>query len=207
MNTTTTSTISSVVLESPDPVAAQDFCTAAFGLGDVVRTRASDAPTSGFRGFTLSLVVSQPSTVDSLVSSALEAGATTLKAPKKSFWGYGAVVQAPDGAIWKIATSAKKDTGPVTRQIDDVVLLLGVDDVKATKAFYVDHGLVVAKSFGGKYVEFEATGSASSSPCTAAGPRRRTRVSPRRAAARTGSRSRATPARSSTRTGSSGARP
>ena len=88
----------------------------------------------------------------------LEAGATTLKAAKKSFWGYGAVVQAPDGAIWKIATSAKKATGPVTRQID-VVLLLGVDDVKATKAFYVDHGLVVAKSFGGKYVEFEATGS------------------------------------------------
>ena len=70
-------------------------------------------------------------------------------------------MQAPDGAIWKIATSAKKDTGPATREIDDVVLLLGVDDVKATKAVLrraTDS--VVAKSFGGKYVEFEATGSA-----------------------------------------------
>ena len=30
----------------------------------------------------------------------------------------GGVVQAPDGTIWKVATSAKKDTGPDTRQVD-----------------------------------------------------------------------------------------
>jgi hypothetical protein len=36
-----------------------------------------------------------------------------------------------------------------------VALLLGVEDVKATKQFYVDHGLTVAKSFGSKYVEFD----------------------------------------------------
>lgn len=36
------------------------------------------------------------------------------------------------------------------------MLLLGVDDVAATKAFYVEHGLSVAKSFGRKYVEFDA---------------------------------------------------
>ena len=35
------------------------------------------------------------------------------------------------------------------------MLLLGVDDVKATKQFYVDHGLAVGKSFGSKYVEFD----------------------------------------------------
>ena len=35
------------------------------------------------------------------------------------------------------------------------MLLLGVDDVKATKAFYVDKGLTVGKSFGGKYVELD----------------------------------------------------
>ena len=81
-------------------------------------------------------------------------GATALKPAAKSFWGYGGVVQAPDGTIWKVATSAKKDTGPATRQIDDFVLLLGVADVAATKRFYVDHGLAVAKSFGSKYVEF-----------------------------------------------------
>jgi len=160
MNTTATATISAVVLESPDPAAAEAFYAAAFDLGDTVRVAASEAPSNGFRGFTMSLVVSQPSTVDSLVSSALAAGASTLKPPRKSFWGYGAVVQAPDGTIWKIATSAKKDTGPATREVDDVVLLLGVDDVKATKQFYVERGLVVAKSFGGKYAEFDAAGSA-----------------------------------------------
>ncbi|MGY1897572.1 glyoxalase [Nocardia gipuzkoensis] len=161
MNITTDQpTIESVVLEVPDSSAAEAFYAAAFGLGDKVRVRASEAPTSGFRGFILSLVVSQPSTVDSLIGTAVDAGATTLKPAKKSFWGYGGVVQAPDGAIWKIATSAKKDTGPATREIDDFVLLLGVDNVKATKQFYVDRGLSVAKSFGSKYVEFDAPSSA-----------------------------------------------
>jgi len=86
-----------------------------FGLGDQLRLRASDAPTEGFRGFTLSLTVSQPSAVSSFIDAALEAGATSLKPVAKSLWGYGGVVQAPDGTIWKVATSAKKDTGPGTR--------------------------------------------------------------------------------------------
>ena len=68
-------------------------------------------------------------------------------------------MQAPDGTIWKVATSSKKDTGPATRQIDDIVLLLGVADVKASKQFYVDRGLAVAKSFGSKYVEFDTPAS------------------------------------------------
>lgn len=152
-------TIESITLAMPDPSPAQDFYPAAFGLGDTVRLRASEALTSGFRGFTVSLVVSQPSTVDSLIGTALAAGATTLKPAKKSFWGYGGVVQAPDGAIWKVATSAKKDTGPATREVDDLVLLLGVEDVRASKQFYVEHGLEVGKSFGSKYVEFATPGS------------------------------------------------
>jgi predicted lactoylglutathione lyase len=148
-----------VALEVPDPTAADTFYGEAFGLGKMVRLRASQAPTTGFRGFTLSLVVSQPSTVDSLVGTALERGATTLKPVKKSFWGYGGVIQGPDGTIWKVATSSKKDTGPATRAVDDIVLLLGVADVKATKQFYVDQGLRVGKSYGSKYVEFDSAGS------------------------------------------------
>jgi predicted lactoylglutathione lyase len=151
--------IESVILEVPDPAAAGAFYAAAFGLGDRLRVRASNAPTSGFRGLILSLVVTQPSTVDSLIGTAVGGGATTLKPAGKGFWGYGGVVQAPDGAIWKIATSAKKNTGPATREVDDFVLLLGVDDVKATRQFYVDRGLAVAKSFGSKYVEFDASAS------------------------------------------------
>ncbi len=151
--------VESVILEATEPAAAHAFTTAAFGVNDRVGARVSDEPSTGFRGFSLSLVVCQPSTVDSLVGTALDRGATTSKPVKKGFWGYGGVVQAPDGTIWKVATSSKKETGPSTRRIDDVVLLLGVDDVKASKRFYVDRGLMVAKSFGGKYVEFESSPS------------------------------------------------
>src|SRR4051795_11812739 len=129
--------IDSVILEVSDPGAAAAFYAAAFDLDGQLRVRASESPTTGFRGFTLSLVVSQPSTVDALVGTALDAGATALKPVAKSFWGYGGVVRAPDGTIWKVATSSKKDTGPATRQIDDIALLLGVADVRATKRFYV----------------------------------------------------------------------
>ena len=152
-------TIESVTLEVPDPVSAQAFYASAFGLDTQPGLRASQAPTSGFRGFTLSLLVSQPATVDGLIGTALDAGAETLKPVAKSMWGYGGVVRAPDGTIWKVATSSKKDSGPATRQIDQIVLLLGAEDVAASKRFYVDHGLAVGKSFLNKYVEFDAPSS------------------------------------------------
>src|SRR5215831_19621524 len=79
--------IESVTLEVGDPAAADAFYTAAFGLGTTVRVRASEAPATGFRGFTLSLTVSQPSTVSSLFGAAVDAGATALKPAAKSFWG------------------------------------------------------------------------------------------------------------------------
>ncbi|WP_408993369.1 glyoxalase [Streptomyces sp. 1268] len=162
MATTTSSaaptTLASVTLEVADPEAARRFYSA-FGVDGYITVRASEAASAGFRGFTLALTVSGPATVDGFVASALGAGATVLKPATKSLWGYGGVVQAPDGTIWKIATSAKKDTGPATRDIDEVVLLLGVEDVKAAKQFYVGRGLTVARSFGGKYAEF-ASGDA-----------------------------------------------
>ncbi|MCX4705987.1 glyoxalase [Streptomyces sp. NBC_01373] len=147
-----------VTLDAADPTAAKHFYATAFGLGSQVRLRASEAPTTGFRGFTLSLVVSQPADVNALIDAAVDAGAATLKPAAKSLWGYGGVVQAPDGTIWQVASSSKKDTGPATRQIDEIVLLLGVADMAESKRFYVDRGLGVAKSFGSKYVEF-ATGT------------------------------------------------
>ncbi|WP_433894366.1 glyoxalase [Streptomyces sp. CA-111067] len=151
--------IESITLEAADPAAAQQFYTAAFGLGSQVRLRASEAPTTGFRGFTLSLTVAQPADVNALVGAALDAGATAVKPVSKSFWGYGGVVRAPDGALWKIATSAKKDSGPATGKIDQFVLLLGVEDMVASKQFYVGRGLTVGKSFGRKYVEFAVPSS------------------------------------------------
>jgi extradiol dioxygenase family protein len=43
--------------------------------------------------------------------------------------------------------------------VDELVLLLGVADVKATRQFYAGHGLTVGKSFGSKYVEFDLPGT------------------------------------------------
>ncbi|MFJ4780803.1 glyoxalase [Streptomyces sp. NPDC088762] len=147
--------IASVTLEVADPTAADRFYSA-LGLGARVRLRASEAPTTGFRGFVAALTVSQPANVNAFVDAALDAGATVLKPAAKSFWGYGGVVRAPDGTVWKIATSEKKDTGPAGLHIDEMVLLLGASDMKASKQFYVDRGLSVAKSYGRKYVEFAA---------------------------------------------------
>jgi catechol 2,3-dioxygenase-like lactoylglutathione lyase family enzyme len=151
--------IDSVTLEVPDPAAVTGFYDSALGLGTQVRLRAAQAPTTGFRGFTLSLVVSRPATVDAFVAAALAAGGTPLKPVSRSLWGYGGVVRAPDGAIWKVATSQKKDTGPAAKVFDRLVLLLGVGDVPASRRFYVGRGLEVARSFGRRYVEFALPGS------------------------------------------------
>jgi hypothetical protein len=76
----------------------------------------------------------------------------------KSLWGHGGTFRAPDGAIWNIATSAKKDSGPGAREWEHVVLLLGVDDVAASKRFYTEGGMTIGKSFG-SYVDFDLPGS------------------------------------------------
>lgn len=147
--------IRTLTLEVSDPTAAEAFYNT-FGVSDVVHVRAATTESTGFRGFALSLVVSQPGTVDEFVNAAVRGGATAVKPATMGFWGYGGVVQAPDGALWKVATSAKKNTGPSVRHIDSIVLLLGVDNVKASKRFYLDRGMPVRRSFGSKYVEFEA---------------------------------------------------
>ncbi|MFF0475068.1 glyoxalase [Streptomyces sp. NPDC004284] len=147
--------LASLTLEVADLAAAERFY-AASGLGAHVSLRASEAPTDGFRGFTVSLTVAQPADVRGLVDAAVDAGATVLKPASKSFWGYGGVVRAPDGTIWKVASSEKKDTGPATGRVDRIVLLLGTSDITESKQFYVGRGLAVAKSFGRKYVEFAA---------------------------------------------------
>lgn len=150
--------INHVTLEVADVPAATRFYYDALRLDPEtsgVTLRASDTPTSGFRGFALSLITRQPADVDALVRAAAGAGATILKPPTKALWGYGASLQAPDGTVWQVASQSKKNTGEATMTVVEIVLLLGVTDVKATKRFYVDHGLKVGKAFGGKYVEFE----------------------------------------------------
>lgn len=152
-----TTTIDSIILEVPDVAAAQRFYDDAFGLGEQLQFRASTAPTAGFRGCVLSLVVADSAVVDSFLEPAIDAGARAIKPAKKSFWGYGGVIEAPDGTLWKVASSKKKPTGAPPRSVDDIALLIGAADVAASKQFYVDHGLEVEKSFGSKYVQFRST--------------------------------------------------
>ena len=66
----------------------------------------------GFRGFPLSLVCSQPANVDAVVDAALDAGATVLKPAEKSFWGYGGVVQAPDGTSGRWPRRRRRTPAP-----------------------------------------------------------------------------------------------
>jgi catechol 2,3-dioxygenase-like lactoylglutathione lyase family enzyme len=158
-NLTTITTITSITLEAEDPEAAQRFYAEAFGLDAArVRSVSADAPTSGFRGFTVSLVVAQPANVRAVFDAAVAAGATVLKSVEQSLWGVGGVVQAPDGAIWNLATSSKKDTAPASREFERIVVLLASDDVSASKRFYTDRGLKVGKSFG-SYVDFATPSS------------------------------------------------
>lgn len=152
------SSIASIVLEVPEPELSRTF-VAALGVTDTITVRPSGAEGEGFRGFTVSLLVSQPGNVEALVRAALDAGAEPLKPVSRSLWGYGGVLRSPDGTIWKVATSKKRDSAPVARAVDDVVLLLGSDDVPASRKFYVDRGLSVKRSFGSRYVEFDGSGN------------------------------------------------
>jgi hypothetical protein len=151
--------ITAVTIEADEPAAAETFYATAFDLGPLLRVRQATAATNGFRGFTLSLLVAQPANVIALTDAALAAGATILKPASKSLWGFGSSLRAPDGAIWTIASSAKKDTVPASREVQNVVLLIAPEDVAASRDFYVAQGLTVGKSFGRKYVEFALPGS------------------------------------------------
>lgn len=130
------------------------------GLDWRVRVVASSEATTGFRGFVLGLVVAQPVGVDGLMESTENAGAVVLKPPSKSLWGYGGALQAPDGTVITVASSTKKNTGPTSRKVDEIVLQLGVADVVTSRRFYAERGLAETKSFGRSYVEF-ATGPVS----------------------------------------------
>lgn len=151
--------IHSITLEvaSADEAAATErFYHDAFGLDGRISIRPTAAPTSGFRGFAPSLILAQPADVDALFSRAVAAGAEVLKPVVKSVWGYGGSLRAPEGTVWQIASANKKNTGQATGEIDRLVLLLGVEDVKASKSFYSSHGVTVSKSYGSKYVEFDS---------------------------------------------------
>ncbi|TCP56147.1 putative lactoylglutathione lyase [Tamaricihabitans halophyticus] len=161
--------LDTIRLGVPEVADAQRFYADTFVPADVVAVHgaeelAADAATkpatSGFRGYVMSYVVSQPSEVRFVLDAAVRAGATVLKPAKKSLFGaFSAVYQAPDGAIWKLSAPTKKDTGPAAEPPapTETAALLGVAEPKATKEFYTALGMTADRDYGNKYIDFRPT--------------------------------------------------
>lgn len=171
-----------VVLGVPDVQAAHEFYTSGFsvqvfgngqgvhmdihGTGRISLREAEDLaadveekPISlGFRGYTMNVIVSQPSEVKALLDVAAQKGATVLKPARKALFGaFTAVYQAPDGAIWKLASASKKDIGPAEDPpvpTEPTVVLLGVAEPKASKSFYQALGMSPDRDYGSQYIDF-----------------------------------------------------
>lgn len=147
-------TIAQLLIETEDPDAAELFYGDALGLGGRLRARGSDAPTSGFRGATVSLVVPDPPVADSFMDAGISAGATVVKPAARNLFGYGGTLRAPDGTLVTVASSSKKRTGAAPGTIEELVVQLGVASVADSRDFYASHGTEVAQKFGGKYTSF-----------------------------------------------------
>ena len=151
--------IESIILEVPDPAAAEHFYAAAFGLGDRLRRaprRRPDQRLPRVHGVPRGRPAEH---VDSLIGTAVHARRDDAQARQEELLGLRRRGAAPDGAIWKIATSAKKNTGPATREVDDVVLLLGVAMSRRANSSTSTAAWPSRESFGSKYVEFDAADS------------------------------------------------
>ncbi len=135
------------------------------GAGDLALEAAvTSGAVTDFQGLVISYIVDQPSEVESLLAAAAAAGGEVLKPAKKGFFGgFTAVFRAPDGAIWKLATDKKKDSGPaaVPPKPTETVCILGVDDPKASKSFYTALGMTVDRDYGKKFIDFTFDAGAS----------------------------------------------
>lgn len=68
---------------------------------------------SGFRGVTLAHNLSSEAAVDALFAEALNAGAKSVKQPRKVFWGgYSGYFADPDGHLWEVAFNPHLWIGP-----------------------------------------------------------------------------------------------
>jgi catechol 2,3-dioxygenase-like lactoylglutathione lyase family enzyme len=120
--------------------------------------------TSGFRAFTLSLILTTPGDVDRILERAARRGGRVSKPAKASFWGYSAYVTDPSGYLWKIASAKRRrlisrkepsmNNGHVIKP-QEAPITIGVADMKRAKEFYRDGlGMPIKKSFGNKFALF-----------------------------------------------------
>ena len=117
---------------------------------------------SGFRGFTLSYIVEEAHQVDEVLARAVRSGGDLSKPPRNAMWGYSAYVTAPDGCLWKIASSKRRPLIGRNRRAGssegdakrEIALTVGVADMKRARQFYKDGlGCPVKKDYS-KFVSF-----------------------------------------------------
>lgn len=152
-----------------DPAATEETVTFdAHGTGrfalqpqDKLAAAAGFPPsTSGYRGYVVTYIVSQPTEVEMVMKAAIEAGAEVLKSTKKALFGsFAGVFRAPDGAIWKVTSATNKDTSPAGKppRPSETTIILGVEKPKSSKAFYQALGMTVDRDYGNKYIDFTPT--------------------------------------------------
>ena len=135
---------------------------------DALAESAGASPeSSGFRGFTLSYIVESWHEVDELVARAERAGGVISKPPRTAVWGYSAYVTDPSGHLWKIASSKRKPllgrkdgngaATPIKPQ--ELVLTIGVGDMKRGKQFYKDELAWPTRKDYSKFVLFDGGGA------------------------------------------------
>ncbi|MGW4068898.1 VOC family protein [Nocardia grenadensis] len=121
---------------------------------------AAKTATTSFPGYLLSSIVNQPAEVKALIEAATTHGATVIKPPKKQFFGdFSAVYQAPDGTLWKVAATSKRDTEVVSGppKPTETAIFLGVAKPKISKVFYEELGMSADRDYGDKFVDFTLT--------------------------------------------------
>ncbi|KEO54251.1 VOC family protein [Thioclava pacifica] len=75
-----------------------------FGVDDLAKDQGRPDAALGTGAMTLAQNFDTPEDVDAAFAEALAAGATTLKAPEKVFWGgYSGYYADPDGHVWELA--------------------------------------------------------------------------------------------------------
>jgi hypothetical protein len=92
----------------------------ALDLGTQAHLRAPDAQLPGIAGFTPSVIVSGPATLNCLIEPS-DAGATPLKPAAKSFCAAAASYEPLTGRFGR-SRARRKDTARPTWQIDEIVL-------------------------------------------------------------------------------------
>jgi uncharacterized protein len=118
---------------------------------------------SGFRGFTLSYIVAESSDVDDMLARLVDAGGKLAKEPRFAFWGYSGHVADPSGHLWKIASPKRKPllgrkhaaNGSKPAPAQELVLTVGVGDMKRAKQFYADGLGNATKKDYSKFVSFD----------------------------------------------------